>query len=96
MKKAALIIFGLAISAGAAHAQYFGSNNNNNSGYGSQNYGSGSNPSGHYVAPHTNSNGSFTGGHYQSNSNNTQMDNYSSRGNVNPYTGNVGTRTPRY
>jgi hypothetical protein len=24
------------------------------------------------------------------------MDNYSTRGNVNPYTGAVGTRTPRY
>jgi hypothetical protein len=30
------------------------------------------------------------------NPNSTQMDNYSTRGNVNPYTGAVGTRTPRY
>ena len=34
--------------------------------------------------------------HQQTNPNNTQMDNYSTRGNVNPYTGAVGTRNPKY
>jgi hypothetical protein len=58
--------------------------------------GTGSNPSSHYVAPHINSNGSVTSGHYQTNPNNTQLDNYNTRGNVNPYTGAVGTRSPHY
>ena len=30
------------------------------------------------------------------NPNSTQMDNYGTGGNVNPYTGAVGTRTPKY
>ena len=34
--------------------------------------------------------------HQQTNPNNTQMDNYGTRGNVNPYTGQTGTRAPRY
>jgi hypothetical protein len=59
-------------------------------------YGTGSNPNSHYVQPHYNSNGTFTQGHYQTNPNNTQFDNYSARGNYNPYTGQYGTRTPRY
>jgi hypothetical protein len=48
------------------------------------------------VQPHSNSNGSFTQGHHQTNPNNTQFDNYGTRGNLNPYTGTYGTRTPGY
>lgn len=58
-------------------------------------YGTGSNPNSHYVQPHFNSNGSYTSGHYQTNSNNTTLDNYGTRGNYNPYTGRTGTRSPR-
>ena len=57
--------------------------------------GTGSNPRSHYVAPHTNSNGTVTQGHYQTNPNNTQRDNYGTQGNVNPYTGAVGTKAPQ-
>jgi hypothetical protein len=53
--------------------------------------GSGSNSSSHYVSPCSN-----TQSHYQTNPNNTQFDNYGTRGNINPYTGAVGTRSPRY
>ena len=59
-------------------------------------YGYGSNSESHYVQPHYNSNGTYTSGHYQTNSNSTQMDNYGTRGNYNPYTGATGTRTPRW
>jgi len=58
-------------------------------------YGTGSNPSSHYVQPHFNSSGTFTQGHHQTNPNNTQFDNYNTRGNYNPYTGAYGTRSPR-
>jgi hypothetical protein len=34
--------------------------------------------------------------HVATNPNNTQRDNFSATGNVNPYTGAVGTRNPRY
>lgn len=59
-------------------------------------YGTGSNPSNTYVQPHINSNGSYTGGHYRTTPNNTQLDNYGTRGNTNPYTGSTGTRPGRY
>ena len=63
---------------------------------GGSTYGTGSNPNSHYVAPRTNSNGTYVGGHYATNPNNTQLDNYGTRGNLNPYTGTYGTRSPRY
>jgi len=80
--------------ATAASAQYLNTNRNTlgNSGLS----GTGSNSSNHYVSPHLNSNGSMTGGHYQTNPNNTQLDNYGTRGDVNPYTGTVGSRGARF
>ena len=38
--------------------------------------------------------GTYVQPHYRSSPNNTTLDNYSTRGNVNPYTGAVGTRDP--
>jgi hypothetical protein len=58
--------------------------------------GSGSNPNSHYVQPYTRQDGTYVHGHQQTNPNNTQLDNYGTRGNVNPYTGEIGTRPPRY
>jgi hypothetical protein len=72
----------LALSVTTASAQYL--------------YGTGSNPNNHYVSPHTTSNGTYVSGHYQTNPNSTQRDNYGTSGNVNPYTGAVGTRGARY
>lgn len=59
-------------------------------------YGTGSNPNSHGVSGYTTSSGTYVAPHVQTNPNSTQMDNYGTRGNVNPYTGAVGTRTPRY
>ena len=59
-------------------------------------YGSGSNPSAHMVSPHVTQNGTYVAPHMQTNPNGTQMDNYGSRGNVNPFNGAVGTRAPRW
>lgn len=59
-----------------------------------QEYGYGSNPSGHYVQGYERSNGTYVQPHYQSNPNGTTYDNYGTRGNVNPYTGQYGTRNP--
>lgn len=58
--------------------------------------GTGSNLNSHYVSPHITSRGTYVGGHHATNPNNTQLDNYGTRGNVNPYTGAVGTRGARY
>ena len=59
-------------------------------------YGTGSNPNSHYVQPHVSSNGGVVQGHYQTNPNSTQRDNYGTLGNTNPHTGAVGTRGARY
>jgi len=83
MKKFLFALGALALTASAASAQY-------------GLYGTGSNPSGHYVQGYTRSNGTYVQPHMQSNSNRTQLDNWSTRGNLNPYTGRIGTRTPRW
>jgi hypothetical protein len=56
-------------------------------------YGTGSNLNSHYVQPHMTSSGESVSGHYQTNPNSTTLDNYGTRGNVNPYTGAIGHRS---
>lgn len=46
-----------------------------------------------YVRPYLNSNGQLVQGHFRSDPNSIQADNYSARGNVNPFNGSVGTRS---
>jgi hypothetical protein len=58
--------------------------------------GSGSNPNSHYVAPNIRSDGAYVRGHYRTNPNSTQLDNFGTRGNYNPYTGQTGTRLGRW
>lgn len=93
MKAIALCALGLLTAIPSAHAQLYNSNRGNSYGSGSS-YGMGSNPSSHYVAPHVQQNGTYVGGHYQTNPNNTTLDNYGTRGNYNPYTGQYGRRSP--
>jgi hypothetical protein len=45
-----------------------------------------------YVKGYTKSNGTQVQGHYRSSPNSTRNDNYSTKGNVNPYTGVAGTK----
>ena len=47
-----------------------------------------------YVRPHTRSDGTYVEGHYRSSPNSTTLDNYSTKGNTNPYTGKEGTIDP--
>ncbi|MGO9119425.1 MAG: hypothetical protein ACLQPD_17680 [Desulfomonilaceae bacterium] len=62
---------------------------------GAQGYGHGSSPNDHFVNPYQKLDGTFVPGHYQTNPNRTDLDNYGTRGNYNPYTGAVGNRSPR-
>lgn len=39
-------------------------------------------------------NGTYVQPHYRSDSNSTKLDNWSTQGNTNPYTGSVGTKNP--
>ena len=79
----ALFLTALAVPAGAQ----YGTNNNNT-------FGTGSNSSSHTTRGYTTQSGTYVQPHRQTNPNNTQMDNYGTRGNVNPYTGQTGTRSP--
>ena len=47
-----------------------------------------------YVKPHVTKNGTIVKGHYRSKANKTKLDNYSTKGKVNPYTGKKGTAKP--
>lgn len=46
------------------------------------------------VKGYTKKDGTYVAPHYRSSPNRTKLDNYSTRGNVNPYTGKVGTVDP--
>jgi hypothetical protein len=80
MKKL-ILAAALAIATTGAQAQYFGT---------------GSNPNGHTSSGYTTNRGTYVQPYQATNPNSTQRDNYSATGNVNPYTGTVGTRNPRY
>ena len=58
-------------------------------------YGTGSNSSSHSVHGYSKRDGTYVQPHHQTNPNSTTRDNYGTRGNVNPYTGKVGTRSPK-
>jgi hypothetical protein len=47
-----------------------------------------------HVKGYYRANGTYVQPHYRSAPNNTTLDNYSTRGNVNPYTGQAGTVSP--
>lgn len=47
-----------------------------------------------YVNGYYKQNGTYVQGHYRSAPNDTKLDNYSTRGNTNPYTGSQGTADP--
>jgi hypothetical protein len=72
-----------------------------NGGHGGGSHSSGSlrgsgyvNPSYHYVRPYYRRDGTYIPGHYQTNPNDTKLDNYSTEGNVNPHTGKPGWIRP--
>ena len=47
-----------------------------------------------YVQGYYKNNGTYVQPHYRSSPNSTTLDNWSTKGNVNPYTGKAGTRDP--
>lgn len=49
-----------------------------------------------WVDGHARSNGTYVGGHNRSDSNSTVVDNYSYKGNTNPYTGKSGSNYYRH
>jgi hypothetical protein len=49
-----------------------------------------------FVNGYTRQNGTYVAPHYQSSPNSSYNDNWSTRGNTNPYTGMEGTKAPTY
>ena len=58
----------------------------------SQYWGTGSNSNTTYVRPYVKSNGTYVEGHYRTKRNSFNLDNFSAKGNYNPYTGKTGTK----
>jgi hypothetical protein len=56
--------------------------------------GSASGASSHYVRGYSTKSGTYVAPHWQTNPNRTKFDNWSTKGNVNPYTGKPGTKSP--
>ena len=54
--------------------------------------GTGSNGASHGVRGHVRKDGHYVSGHRATNPNKTRRDNYSTKGNTNPYTGKPGTK----
>lgn len=54
------------------------------------------NPNSKYQEGYQRSNGTYVEGHYKTESNNTNLDNFSTQGNTNPYTLQSGTRAQDY
>ncbi|AXW40048.1 hypothetical protein HFK86_26015 [Ralstonia pseudosolanacearum] len=50
----------------------------------------------HYTNGYTRRDGTHVDGHFQTNPNSTQRDNWSAKGNVNPHTGKEGTKEPTH
>ncbi|NUZ09137.1 hypothetical protein [Piscinibacter koreensis] len=48
----------------------------------------------HYISGHVTKSGTYVPPSMATNPNSTMVDNYSSKGNVNPYSGRVGTKDP--
>lgn len=47
-----------------------------------------------YTKGYVKKDGTYVQGHYKTKANNTKTDNYSTKGNTNPYTGKKGTKDP--
>lgn len=47
-----------------------------------------------HVRGYVNKNGTYVAPYYRSSPNSTPLDNYSTKGNINPYTGQAGTKNP--
>lgn len=64
--------------------------------YSSHSYSSHSSSHSTVVHGYTNSHGHYVSSYHRTLPNSTQRDNYSSKGNINPWTGKEGTKTPTH
>jgi hypothetical protein len=94
----ALALIGLlcAISSGTAQARGGGSSSGHSSSHLSTSHVSTGtvNSSSHSVSGYTRKDGTYVAPSHATDPNGTKNDNYSTKGNVNPYTGKAGTKKP--
>lgn len=82
-----------AILAFGSSAFAKGGGGHGSSGYsGSHSYSSGASSGSHSTSGYTKSNGTYVAPSHATNPNGTKADNWSTKGNVNPYTGKEGTK----
>lgn len=86
-----LLALALTVVTAPAHAGGRGSSYGYGNSYGSDGGGGGGSV---YVRPYTRDDGSYVQPHYRSAPNDSTSDNWSTRGNSNPYTGRRGTSSP--
>lgn len=80
----------------SANAQGYYGTSSGTYGSRSNSYGSSTNSSVRYQQGYTRTDGTYVQGHYKTNTNSTNHDNFSTRGNVNSYTGTSGSRARDY
>jgi len=93
MRKSLFLVVAISLLSGTANAQGTHPREGGSpDGNGSALLGAGSNPNAHDVDGHVDSNGTSVAPHMQTKPNGAQLDNYGTRGNIDPHTGEVGTR----
>lgn len=91
MRKIAIAVLMLAV-AGGAQAKGTGHGGGHSGGHAASHSRSTTSPSVHWTAGYTRKDGTYVQGHNSTNPNSTRNDNFSTRGNTNPYTGAAGTK----
>ena len=80
----AIAAHGIATAKGGGHGRGHSSSHANSSGH--------VNSASHYVHSYTRKDGTFVSGYRATDPNHTRNDNYTTRGNINSYTGEPGTK----
>lgn len=80
----------------SVNAQYYKKSYYTPASYSSSYYTPAKKPAVTYQSTYTRSNGTVVSGHYKTTADYTNRNNYSTVGNVNPYTGSIGSRAADY
>ncbi len=95
MKTITALCVVISMAFGMTDAFAKGSSHGSSKSYGSKSYSNNHKGTGdHNVQGYTKKDGTYVPPHHATNPNTTKRDNYSSKGNVNPYTGKPGTINP--
>lgn len=81
---------------GTPDIRYYQSKQGYGSSYSNPSLNFGANSDVHYQSGYIKDNGTYVEPHYKTNTNSTNWDNYSTKGNFNPYNGNSGSRAKDY